>query len=138
VETAFDTSQFLLSAHHGFDVFVGRWGFVTEGVDAAMIKPDAAQLALELAVRDLPQGIATAHRSARSVRARTERLRVPPAGDVKTHGSHRTGDQPRLAGCGRQRAFAVHPIRLAEVSLPHDVVVVAVDQRIRVRLHTEE
>src|SRR5215467_4695275 len=136
---AFDTHDLLqrvrdldevgLVGHHAVDVLVRSGDLVEHALVLAAL--DAARLLLEVGAREAALRLGAAHAAPRAVGAGAERLRIALAADDVRARAHAAGDDAELALARADRPLAGDVDALAEMRLPLDVVVVAVDRLVR-------
>src|SRR6478735_8603085 len=121
-----DLDQIGLVGHHVVDALVRAGDFVEH--TRVLAAHDALRLLDQFSRREGLSCLVAAHPAPGAVRAGMEALRRALAADDVAARAHAARDDAELAGTGADRALARQPDALAEVRLPLDVVMVAVDR----------
>src|ERR1700730_16556070 len=124
-----DLHQIALVSHHRLDVFVSAGNFIQHAYILAAF--NARSLARQIVFRKRSFGRATRHLAAGPVRAGVETLGLALPFHDERFRTHRSGDDAIDIFLSIDRALARDENLLAIVLLERDVVVMAVDRKLR-------
>jgi len=119
-----------LGSQDDSDIFIRARALLAQGGRSAMVKPDAAHLPNQLALREAALSVGAAERPTRSMRAGVEGFDATATFDVEAACAHGARQYARRVRACPHRAFAMNEQSLAAYVLFGNVIVVTLDRRI--------